>query len=92
MSWLTLTVDADAAYAESLSESLLELGALSVDLHDAHAGTIGEQPVFGEPDEPPRSLWAHNRITALFRQMFRLKRFCARQRKPPACQKHPRTT
>jgi len=66
MSWLTLTVDADAADAESLSESLLELGALSVDMHDAHAGTIGEQPVFGEPDEPPPSLWAHNRITALF--------------------------
>src|SRR5512135_2582743 len=66
MSWLTLTVDADAAGAESLSDSLLELGALSVDVHDAHAGTIGEKPVFGEPDEPPPSLWAHNRITALF--------------------------
>jgi ribosomal protein L11 methyltransferase len=66
MSWLTLTVDADADYAESLSESLLELGALSVDVHDADAGTAGEQPVFGEPDEPPPSLWSHNRITALF--------------------------
>ena len=66
MSWLTLTVDADAADAESLSESLMELGALSVDVHDAQAGTVGEQPVFGEPDEPPPSLWEHNRITALF--------------------------
>lgn len=66
MSWLTLTVDADAADAESLSESLMELGALSVDVHDALAGTVAEQPVFGEPDEPPPSLWAHNRITALF--------------------------
>lgn len=66
MSWLTLTVDADAAFAESLSESLLELGALSVDVHDANAGTAGEQPVFGEPDEPPPSLWEHSRITALF--------------------------
>ena len=26
MSWLSLTVNADAAYAESLSEALLELG------------------------------------------------------------------
>jgi ribosomal protein L11 methyltransferase len=66
MSWLTLTVDAEAADAENLSEALLELGALSVDVHDADAGTIGEQPVFGEPDEPPPSLWTHNRITALF--------------------------
>lgn len=71
MSWLTLVVEADAAYAESLSESLLELGALSVDVHDAQAGTDAEQPVFGEPVsgaavQPPPSLWAHNSITALF--------------------------
>lgn len=66
MSWLTLTVDANAADAESLSESLLELGALSVDIHDADSGSIDEQPVFGEPDEPPPELWAHNRIIALF--------------------------
>ena len=66
MSWLTLTVDADADDADGLSEALMELGALSVDVHDASAGTIGERPIFGEPDEPPPSLWAHNRITALF--------------------------
>jgi ribosomal protein L11 methyltransferase len=66
MSWLTLTVQADEAYAESLSEALLELGALSVDVHDAQAGTEAEQPVFGEPDQPPPSLWAHNTLTALF--------------------------
>jgi len=68
MSWLTLIVDADVACAESLSEALLEAGALSVDVHDAEAGTELEQPVFGEPDQPPPSLWAHNRITALFPQ------------------------
>ncbi|HEY5993074.1 MAG TPA: 50S ribosomal protein L11 methyltransferase [Gallionellaceae bacterium] len=66
MSWLTLTVEADASVADSLSEALLELGALSVDVHDAEAGTTSEQPVFGEPDQPPPSLWAHNLITALF--------------------------
>jgi ribosomal protein L11 methyltransferase len=66
MSWLTLIVEADAAQAESLSEALLELGALSVDVHDAQAGTSEEQPVFGEPDQPPPSLWAQNRVTALF--------------------------
>lgn len=66
MSWLTLTVDADKADAESLSESLLELGALSVDVHDADADTQGEEPIFGEPGEPPSSMWARNCITALF--------------------------
>jgi len=66
MSWLTLVVEAEAAYAESLSECLLAGGALSVDVHDAEAGTAGEKPVFGEPDQPPPALWEHNRITALF--------------------------
>lgn len=68
MSWLTLTVQADEAYAEALSEALLEQGALSVDVHDAQAGTEAERPVFGEPDQPPPALWAHNSITALFPQ------------------------
>jgi ribosomal protein L11 methyltransferase len=66
MAWLTLTADADAEQAEALSEALLELGALSVDVLDAQADTTAEQPIFGEPGEPPPSLWQHNRITALF--------------------------
>ena len=52
MSWISLIISVDAAHAEVLSESLLELGALSVDLHDAAAGTMHEQPLFGEPGEP----------------------------------------
>jgi ribosomal protein L11 methyltransferase len=66
MSWLSLTVNADAAYAESLSEALLELGALSVDMHDADADTPQEQAIFGEPGEPTSSLWSRNGVTALF--------------------------
>jgi len=66
MSWLSLTVNADAAYAESLSEALLEFGALSVDMHDADADTPQEQAIFGEPGEPTSSLWSHNAVTALF--------------------------
>ncbi len=73
MSWLTLTVQADEVYADALSEALLELGALSVDVHDAQAGTEAERPVFGEPapggaqpEAGPPALWAHNTVTALF--------------------------
>ncbi len=66
MAWLTLTVTADAQRADSLSEALLQLGALSVDLHDADADTPQEQAMFGEPGEPAAQLWPHNRITALF--------------------------
>ena len=66
MSWLTLIVDTDAAHAEALSEALLELGALSVDLLDADADTPDEQAIFGEPGEPPPGVWQHNRVSALF--------------------------
>lgn len=66
MSWLRLTADTDARHAEPLSEALLELGALSVDLLDADADTPDEQAIFGEPGEPPPGVWQHNRISALF--------------------------
>jgi ribosomal protein L11 methyltransferase len=66
MPWQTLIVDTDAQHAESLSDALLDLGALSVDLLDADAGTPDEQAIFGEPGEPPPGLWQHNRVSALF--------------------------
>jgi len=66
MPWLNLVVDSDAVHAEALSEALLELGALSVDLLDADADTPDEQAIFGEPGEPPPGVWQHNRVSALF--------------------------
>src|SRR5450631_1940494 len=66
MPWLSLVADTDAEHAEALSEALLELGALSVDLLDADADTPDEQAIFGEPGEPPPGVWQHNRVSALF--------------------------
>lgn len=66
MPWLSLVVDSDAEHAEALSEALLELGALSVDLLDADADTPDEQAIFGEPGEPPPGVWQHNCVSALF--------------------------
>ena len=66
MPWLNLVVDTDAEYAEALSDVLLELGALSVDLLDADADTPDEQAIFGEPGELPPGVWQHNRVSALF--------------------------
>ncbi|WP_035383243.1 50S ribosomal protein L11 methyltransferase [Ferriphaselus sp. R-1] len=66
MAWQTLTVHADASYAESLSEALLDHGAMSVELLDADADTPDEQAIFGEPGEPSASIWQHNLVSALF--------------------------
>lgn len=66
MSWLNLSVRAEAGYAEALSEALLERGALSVDMLDADADTPDEQAIFGEPGEPTSAVWQHNLVNALF--------------------------
>ena len=66
MSWLTLSVRAEADYAEALSEALLARGALSVDMLDADADTPDEQAIFGEPGEPTSAVWQHNLVNALF--------------------------
>jgi len=66
VSWLTLSIQADASYAEALSEALLEHGALSVDMLDADADTPDEQAIFGEPGEPTSAVWQHNLVNALF--------------------------
>jgi ribosomal protein L11 methyltransferase len=66
MTWNKLVIESDAEHAEALSDALLELGALSVDLLDADADTPDEQAIFGEPGEPPPGVWQHNRVSALF--------------------------
>lgn len=68
MSWVSLMIRVDDVHAEVLSESLLELGALSVDMHDAAAGTVHEQPLFGEPDEPTEQIWLNTEVAALFNE------------------------
>ncbi|MCW5600769.1 50S ribosomal protein L11 methyltransferase [Nitrosomonas sp.] len=68
MSWLALTFEVNAAEVEVVSDKLFELGALSVDIHDAAAGTAQEQPLFDEPGEYAGELWSQVAITALFGQ------------------------
>ena len=64
--WLSVAFATDAEHAEALSDALLALGALSVGVEDADAGTERETPQFGEPGHSPAPLWAHSRIVALF--------------------------
>lgn len=64
--WISVTLHADAARAEALSDALMAHGALSVSLEDADAGTDAERPQFGEPGMQPASLWDHSRVIALF--------------------------
>lgn len=66
MPWISLAVQTDNLHAENLSEAMLELGALSTDIHDAAIGTEREQPLFDEPGESSGGFWFESELTALF--------------------------
>ncbi len=66
MAWQALKIAADAKTAEALSDALMDFGALSVSIEDAHAGTAEEQEIFGEPGEPPAGVWQDALVNALF--------------------------
>lgn len=64
--WLALELKVDAAQVVALSDTLLEEGALSVDVADAHAGTDAETPIFQEPGQELELVFGDNRLLALF--------------------------
>lgn len=66
MSWTEIVIEVAREHAESLSDALMEAGALSVSVEDADEGTDAEQPLFGEPGmEPKEAAWDHSRVVAL---------------------------
>ena len=67
MSYVALRFDIDADAADALADALLDVGALSVDGADPHAGTSAETPLYGELGETTAGLWPVTRLTALFR-------------------------
>jgi ribosomal protein L11 methyltransferase len=66
MSWLELRITTESIHAERFSDALFDLGALSVSIEDAQAGTDAEKPIFGEPGEPVDQLWEQSIVLALF--------------------------
>ena len=71
MTWLLLKIDATEQNADLISDALMSIGALSASIEDAHADTLEEQAIFGEPSSvdicyPPPGIWQQNIVTALF--------------------------
>jgi len=66
MNWLSLTLETDAQHAEMLSNTLLQLGALSVDIADARGGTDDEQAIFDATGGLMTEAWRENRVSGLF--------------------------
>lgn len=66
MAWLSLKIAAQDDTADLISDTLMDLGALSAIIEDANAETLNEQPIFGEPGDPPPGIWQKNLVSALF--------------------------
>ncbi len=64
MSYWNITLEIPHAQADAFGDALIECGALSVDLADAHEGTPSEMPIFAEPGSEA-GLWALCRLRAL---------------------------
>ena len=65
MAWLRLQMEVGAPLAEALSDALLELGAHSVTIEDAHADTPAESPRYGEPELQAVADWPDTRLSAI---------------------------
>ena len=65
MPWRELRFVCDAALADTISDALMDAGALSVSVEDADAGTAAEQPLFGEPGSAAEAAWRRNAVVAL---------------------------
>ena len=66
MSWLLVTLVADAGRVHALSDALLQSGALAVDVTDAFAGMPREHAWFAEPGESDTLPWELVKVSALF--------------------------
>lgn len=64
--WISAAITTDADRTDRLSEALFAVGALSVSVEDAEAGTEFETPQFGEPGSPDTPMWRLSRVVALF--------------------------
>jgi ribosomal protein L11 methyltransferase len=73
MPWTAVEMLVNATSAVALSDALIENGALSVDVADAHAGTDLETPLYQEPGENVSVAFGVNRVIALFSQDIEIR-------------------
>lgn len=66
MGWVTVTIQAQDDTADLISDTMMSLGALSAVIEDANAETVDEQPIFGEPGDPPPGMWQKNLVSVMF--------------------------
>ncbi|MFM9882412.1 MAG: 50S ribosomal protein L11 methyltransferase [Burkholderiales bacterium] len=67
MAWQSLVIEVAGDTSDRISDALMESGALAVTIEDASAGTVNEQPRYGEPAfDQTGNPWRNSRVSALF--------------------------
>lgn len=62
-----IVLECERALAETLSDALIDCGALAATIEDAKAGSDSEEALYGEPGmKSGDTAWAESRIVALF--------------------------
>jgi ribosomal protein L11 methyltransferase len=77
MAWVSLKIEAQDNTADLISDTLMAQGALSAIIEDANADTLDEQPIFGEPGDPPPGIWQQNLVSALFDEGVNISKIMA---------------
>lgn len=65
MPFISLSLVLNENQADTFSDQLMALGAISVNVEDAEEGTANEKPIFGEPGAAT-GMWVKSKLTALF--------------------------
>jgi len=66
MSWTNLLVQTKKKEVDSISDFLLELGAISTSIQDSNLNQNNEELIFGEPNNQSQQFWENNTVQALF--------------------------
>ena len=66
MSWTNLLVQTNKKEVDSISDFLLELGAISTSIQDSNLYQNNEELIFGEPNNQSQQFWENNTVQALF--------------------------
>ena len=66
MSWTNLIVQTNKQEVDSISDFLIELGAISTSIEDTNLNQNNEELIFGEPHNQSQQFWKNNTVQALF--------------------------
>ena len=66
MSWTNLIVQTKKEDVDSISDYLIELGAISSSIEDTNLNQNNEELIFGEPNIQSQKFWEKNTVQALF--------------------------